>query len=395
MISTKNFYTKLKPIKSSIRKLLDDKDKFKRVPDDWYIIITDIENSTDHFERKHYQDINLIAVSTVSVIVNEAKKEKTSAPFIYGGDGATFIIPPQLLSECSGKLATIRDHSEKNFNMNLRVCIIPVKTIRKEGFPIYVAKLAISDNYNQVIFLGNGIQHAESLMRHSKEFFLSDDAEKLPVDLTGLECEWTSIFPPRLGDEVISLIVQPSDNSNSEEIFRLILKEIKNNYGSFEQRHPIHAKAYTQTTNFKTLVSASKLRYGKYNPTYLFASIIKNYLKNFKTEIQIFLQDLFSSSFAEMSTSTDTLKIDYCLKTIFVGSPDKRKKFEKFLNTLEKKKEIVYGLSVSSSSVMTCYIKDTEDTHVRFLDGYGGGYTLAAIKFKKKMRKLERKIKKK
>jgi hypothetical protein len=96
-----------------------------------------------------------------------------------------------------------------------------------------------------------------------------------------------------------------------------------------------------------------------------------------------------------MSTSTDTLKIDYCLKTIFVGSPDKRKKFEKFLNTLEKKKEIVYGLSVSSSSVMTCYIKDTEDTHVRFLDGYGGGYTLAAIKFKKKMRKLERKIKKK
>jgi hypothetical protein len=90
----------------------------------------------------------------------------------------------------------------------------------------------------------------------------------------------------------------------------------------------------------------------------------------------------------EMSTSSDTLKIDNTMKTIFAGAPEQRPKLIKWLAEQEKKGELFYGINVANSSMMTCYIKNSQDNHVRFLDGFGGGYTLASIELKKKLKRL-------
>jgi len=38
---------------------------------------------------------------------------------------------------------------------------------------------------------------------------------------------------------------------------------------------------------------------------------------------------------------------------------------------------------------MTCYINESQHMHIRFLDGFGGGYTLASIPLKKKLKELK------
>ena len=48
----------------------------------------------------------------------------------------------------------------------------------------------------------------------------------------------------------------------------------------------------------------------------------------------------------------------------------------------------VFGLHVSNESVMSCYVRDRRDQHIHFVDGAEGGYTLASIVLKKKLRDL-------
>ena len=57
----------------------------------------------------------------------------------------------------------------------------------------------------------------------------------------------------------------------------------------------------------------------------------------------------------------------------------------KVLDQMEAAGEIRYGLHVCAESVMSCYVRDRSDDHIHFIDGIGGGYTLAATVLKRKL----------
>ena len=46
----------------------------------------------------------------------------------------------------------------------------------------------------------------------------------------------------------------------------------------------------------------------------------------------------------------------------------------------------LFGLFVSSESVMSCYVRNLNDRHVHFVDGAEGGYTNAASIIKRKLK---------
>lgn len=388
MHSTKNFYTRLPVMQYSLSQLLEDQEEFHPVPADWYLIMTDIVNSTGYFKAEQYQEINLVAVSSVSVVLNVARRHKTLVPFIYGGDGATIIVPSAILADAKSRLATLRSNAKKRFGMDLRVSIIPVAVVEEAGFPIRLAKHYISAHYNQAVFLGEGIRYAEELMKHAPEYLLPEKTKQRPIDLSGLECEWNALFPPRAGDEVVSLIVMPLGVREPEAVFHDVLEKLDSIYGSFEERHPIHPKTLSPTTNLKTILHASHLKYGHVRPTYLVQTFLHGVLKSFLLSMKASFHKITRSMPTDMSTSSDTLKVDNTLKTVFAGTPEHRKEFTKWLNAMEKEGDFVYGLVTSEASVMTCYIKESEHMHIRFLDGFGGGYTLASIDLKKKLKRL-------
>lgn len=372
----------------SLNQLLEDKEAFESVPLDWYLIMTDIVNSTGYFKAEQYQEINLVAVSSVSVVLNVARRHKTLVPFIYGGDGATIIVPGAILADAKSRLATLRSNAKKRFGMDLRISIIPVSVVEEAGFPIKLAKHFISSHYNQAVFLGEGIRYAESLMKQAPEYLLPEKTKHRPIDLSGLECEWNALFPPRAGDEVVSLIVMPLGEREPEEVFRDVLDKLDSVYGPFEERHPIHPRTLSPTTNLKTILHASHLKYGHVRPLYLARTFLHGIFKYFLLSMKASLHKVTQSLPTDMSTSSDTLKVDNTLKTVFAGTPESRKEFTKWLNAKEKEGDFVYGLVTSEASVMTCYIKESENMHIRFLDGFGGGYTLASIDLKKKLKRI-------
>src|SRR3989338_460338 len=97
--SSENFYTYLPVLHLTLNQLLEDTKNFKPIPNDWVLVLTDIVDSTNYFKSGHYQEVNLVAVSSLSVVFNVARHADINIPFIYGGDGATLLVPPTIVDE--------------------------------------------------------------------------------------------------------------------------------------------------------------------------------------------------------------------------------------------------------------------------------------------------------
>ncbi|MFQ3673733.1 MAG: DUF3095 family protein, partial [Aggregatilineales bacterium] len=80
--------------------------------------------------------------------------------------------------------------------------------------------------------------------------------------------------------------------------------------------------------------------------------------------------------------STDREKFDDVLRMIMAGTPLQRELLVKFLEKRRAAGELVYGVHVSSHSLMTCLVFDRFGRQVHFIDGSGGGYALAARQLK-------------
>ncbi len=178
-----------------------DLSAYTELPDEWYIIVADIANSTIAVQSGQYKAVNLVGVSIISAILNIAGK--VEIPYIFSGDGASLCIPADLLELTRQALISTRDLAHKEFSLDLRIGIIPVRQVRLAGKQMLCAKHRVSEYCTQAAFAGGGIEYAESLLK-------SDAAEIdrliTPADYSGLECRWNNV-PSRHG-ETISLIVR-------------------------------------------------------------------------------------------------------------------------------------------------------------------------------------------
>jgi len=54
------------------------------------------QNSTKAIETGHYREINAVGGSSIAAVINAIKPRRI--PYGFGGDGARFCIPPELLA---------------------------------------------------------------------------------------------------------------------------------------------------------------------------------------------------------------------------------------------------------------------------------------------------------
>jgi hypothetical protein len=73
---------------------------------------------------------------------------------------------------------------------------------------------------------------------------------------------------------------------------------------------------------------------------------------------------------------------------VLAGSPEARGRLEAALDGLYREGRLAYGLHVSDRAVLTCLVYERMGQQVHFVDGAGGGYTNAAIGFKRRLREL-------
>ncbi|WP_034920019.1 DUF3095 family protein [Gillisia sp. CAL575] len=377
-----NFYSSLDLQTSSISDLVANKSLFSKVPEDWYAVAADIKNSTEAVRNGNHDQVNLVATGSVIAILNLAYSKNMTIPFFFGGDGATMLIPSELLDSTMAALSQHRINTLENFGLELKVGSLSIKEIYEKGVSLEISKVKVSDILTIPIVLGEGLQYAEN---HIKANFTNSNnaSTKTPylLNLEGMECKWDKISPPETNQEVVSLIVIACKDVDPSEVFSKVLQNIDTIYGTLNNRKPISVKRLKLKASLKKLNDEMRTKLGKYNGLYLLKNWIttifgKYYLKNTGAG-KTYLQKLVEL--------TDTLTIDGRINTVITGTPQQRKSLTSYLNHLEEKGKIKYGLHVSEQSVMSCYVRDMKkDDHIHFVDGAGGGYTKAANQLKNK-----------
>ncbi|MDQ5901315.1 MAG: hypothetical protein QG580_30 [Patescibacteria group bacterium] len=388
MINTENFYKQIPVIKTQLEEALTEESYFKSVPNDWHIVVTDIENSTDEFNNGKYKEMNIISASSIIIALNVADKYGIEIPFIYGGDGASMVIPGKILDEVLEALTTLRNNAKYNFKLSLRVGSISIENLKKYGHRLKVAKIKIVEDYTQAIFLGVGLAQAEKIIKSDKRFLSRKEGEERKLNLSGLQCRWNEIEPPSHKKNILVLIVQPLKQKGQTITYKKILEDIEEVYGSFKRRHPVGEKEIGHSSDFKTLSKASKIKYGRLNILYTGFQMVKSFLSKvyIKSNIKLPIQIHEDYIHGDIATATDTLKIDGALKTIIAGTKKQKEELLKKLQRREKSGEILFGHFGTESTTITCYVHKREKEYINFIDGTDGGYIKAAQELKAKIK---------
>lgn len=376
------FYSSLPIHTQSVNQVLADASLFHEVPEDWHIVLTDIKNSTAAVRAGQHQLVNLIAAGSIIAALNICRNTEINIPFFFGGDGATLLVPPSILEQTTRALYEHSRNAFNNFNLQLRVGEMPVAEVYKNKYKLKIAKVRIRKPFSIPVLKGNGLVFAEDIIKARDTMPLFNEDYPGILNLEGMECRWDRIKPPEDLNEVVSLLVTTKSSKNQAKIYKKVLDYIDEIYGPQTKREPITIQRLKLKASLVMIAIEGKTKMGKLDLWYLFKNWLftlfgKLYIR-FYRKGQHYLQQLVQLS--------DTLVMDGRINTVMSGTPQQRKKLMQALDKMETKGDIIYGLSVSEESVISCYVRNRDDQHIHFVDGAEGGYTRASKVLKKKLR---------
>ncbi|MEA5488021.1 MULTISPECIES: DUF3095 domain-containing protein [Pseudanabaena] len=387
--SSENFYADL-PVLQNFADITHS-ENFYEVPDDWAAIITDIADSTKAIEDGRYKDINLLGACSIIVILNIVGE--LEIPFVFGGDGASILIPPRFIPEAEQALLAVQKLAAEEFNLKLRIGIVPLATITS-SYDIKVAKLRISDNYVQAILRGGGISYATSLVKDQATTDLYSPRHKnsYPIaDFSGLECRWQDI--PTRHEEILSLIIFVTAPSQSQIdlLYREVITQIERIYGTGIDCNPVVSENLQLAFKNKNLSSETKVfavsQGWLKRKLYLWKLRLINLLGLIFMTFNIQIGGFNWGDYKQIvSEATDFKKFDDVLRMVISGKARQRQKLTEYLDKKFKEGRLVYGFHVSDRALMTCLVFERDGRQVHFVDGADGGYALAAKNMKELMK---------
>ena len=381
MNDNNNFYKNLLPFTNSIE--LTDLKHFVAAPATWSLIMTDVRGSTKAIHEGRYKDVNVIGAATIVATQNACPN--IEFPFVFGGDGATFIVPPEFIEKVKKALSHTRAVAKTQFNLDLRIAIFPIEKIYAEKKEILIAKLELSPKNSIAMIQGGGVSLGEQWMKASAEFNLGED-HAAEGDLSGLECRWNPVKSSK--DGILSMIIQTQNfSAESNLIYRELLEKILAMVPSCE---PVTVgkinlswppQNLLSELNMKNLKTFKKYFYyfGLLMLTWIFSKIVPSQIAKPTSKVNIFLKQL--------SKNTDYIKFDDTLRMIIDVSKSEEGQIRKLLESYMQAGKIFYGLHIDDEALMTCFVQSL-DKHIHFLDGGSGGYAIAAKEFKEQKQKV-------
>ncbi|MDX2212216.1 MAG: DUF3095 domain-containing protein [Oculatellaceae cyanobacterium bins.114] len=384
-----DFYANLPHVQNLVGAI--EPDNFVAVPNDWYIIITDITNSTQAIASGKYKEVNLLGASSIAAILNIAGE--VEVPFVFGGDGAELLIPSSLLAKVKEVLVAVQRVARSQFDLYLRVGILPVSAVIAAGFEVKIAKLQVSENYSQVLITGGGIAYATEFI---KEYSIPDiyqlrrRRKLLEADFSGLECRWQDI--PSRHEEVLTLQVLAIAHSHEKnyQVYRNVLHEIEQIYGSNQNFHPVTPNHLHLTFQSKQLMAETKLRAASKKQLakqiYLLQIKLVNVLGSLFMAFKLVLDGMNWGLYKRIVVnSTDHQKFDDMLRLVISGNVSQRTNLLHYLDEEYSKGNLVYGFHISDRLLMTCLVFERGGRQVHFIDGADGGFAEAAKTLKERM----------
>ncbi len=384
-LSTETFYERL-PCQLRFFDLTDPR-HFVPVPEDWYILVTDIVDSTQAIANGKYKDVNLLGASSIAAVLNAV--EHLDVPFMFGGDGATLLVPPSVLPAARDALLATRAAAKQRFDLELRVGIVPVQRVLTQTTYLSVAKAAIAPGYCQASFTGGGLTYATNLVKDPRPDnpYRLDTHTTIPADFTGMECRWQDVPSPQ--GQTLSLIVLASPNSRQSTslIYKKVLTKIRSLYGAEDRYRPVRRGSLSLSFNPRHLMAESNLRSHSQQVwarlRYLGKILLENLLGWLLMAVGPTIGNVNWGSYKQdVVAATDFQKFDDRLQMVIASSPKQTAQLRAFLDEGLHAGELTYGLHVSDRALLTCLVLDCAHNHIHFVDAADGGYAVAAAALK-------------
>ena len=161
---TDDFYASL-PVFSDFT-LVTDETCFKPLPDGWMVGVADVVQSTKAIAENRYKAVNMAGAAVIVAITNALAGR--DFPFVFGGDGASFAVSAADAAAARRALAETATWVGEDLDLTLRIGMVPVSDIRKQGHDVRVARYAPSDNISIAMFSGGGLAWADAAMKRGE-----------------------------------------------------------------------------------------------------------------------------------------------------------------------------------------------------------------------------------
>ncbi len=376
---TENFYASV-PVFRGFANVVD-RERYQPLPDDWLIGIADVVDSTKAVQAKRYKAVNMAGAAVIVAITNALGHREF--PFVFGGDGASFAVPPSAAAIAREALAATAAWVKEELDLTLRTGLVPVAAARTHGADVRVARYAASDNIALAMFTGGGLAWADAAMK-AGQFAVPPAALGTRPDLNGLSCRFEEI--PAVRGVILSLLVMPAAEANPDEVRKVIEAVIRFTERSPDASGPIpqelprlrwppqgldlEARAQRRTGEWLAWRKAKLLVW-----TLLGVLIMRFNVKVGRFEPKKYARELVENS--------DFRKFDDTLRMVIDCTPALADEIEQFLKTAAAAGTVRFGLHRQDKAMMTCFTPSPiHSNHVHFIDGALGGYTAAAISLK-------------
>ena len=382
------FYVDLEPI--SQFENLTKRSSFRDVPDDWHVIVGDIVGSTKAVAEGRYKTVNMVGASCIAAAVNVY--DERAIAFVFGGDGATLVIPDDALKPVEEALKALQRRTRHAFGLELRIGAVPVSDVYAQGARIRVAKLELGPGNFIALFSGGGCALADTLVKSPEtahRYLVEDFEEDAEPDLSRLSCRWDKLASQRGLMAALLVQAQGRDSATRNRRYTKALETITATLGDLNARAPANPQSLTfrwppPGARLEALSLDGALRLPRLAAIWL-ESFYQWIAHTFGLTIGGYNGPAYA---AELARNTDFLRFDDMIRLVLDCSTDEIATLRGALDALEAEGGIVYGLHTAPNALMTCLVFDlASENHVHFVDGDEGGFTMAARELKAKLKR--------
>ncbi len=377
--SGSDFFAKL-PVFSSFGRITD-RNLYQPLPGDWTVGIADIVNSRKAMEAGRFKAVNMAGAAAISAVSNAVAG--APFPFVFGGDGASFAVPPELADAARAALSATATLVAEEFDLELRVAIVPVAAIREAGLDIRVARFAASPNVAYAMFSGGGIAWAEGRMK-AGEFALAPAPPGSRPDLTGLSCRFDE--KPAQRGLIASLIIRPATGAEPDRFEALVREILDTVERSPDMARPVPKDGWPLAwpSPGLELEARSGRRPGSALWLRRLLLLVRTAFSTFILRYHVRVGGFDPARYLdELVANTDYRKYDDGLRLTLDCSPDLADDLEGRLRRAEAAGIARFGLHRQEASLITCFTPSAQRSdHLHFIDGASGGYATASITLK-------------
>lgn len=363
-------------------------------PESWVLVVTDVRNSTRAIAEGRYKEVNLVGAASIACAVNTFGTPRL--PYVFGGDGALLLIPPARLGRVTAALNRLAWLAQDELGLSLRAAAVSVEELVRRGFDVRVAKYALSADVHLAMFAGRGVDEAVRLAKdeatEARYSLVKDRPPSTHAPVRGLHCRWEPL--DNRNGEIAAIIVKAADPSYAKqaEVYRAFLGLLESVCGDLDTRpvseESLHLAADPASFAPEATLHAGR-RDGLSHRLRVAAIGLVNRMGRTLIRRRRKLGGFDGARYpAAVVANSDFRKFDGALRMVLDLSPGQRARIEHYLEEHFRANELVYGLAVSQTALMTCLVYDRQRDHVHFVDGADGGYTEAARQLRERARHL-------